>query len=1062
MPLPLLIAGRYAVEHELGRGGMATVYLARDEQHFRQVALKAFRLDPDDTEGGDRFLQEIKVVARLAHPNILPLHDSGQIDGFLYYVMPYVPGESLRQRLEREGALPIADALAIAGQVASALAYAHSHDVIHRDIKPDNILFLAGQAVVADFGIARAISAGGWKRKDLLEERVGTPAYMSPEQASGGSRAVDHRSDLYSLGCVLYEMLTGEPPFRGSTPEELVFQHLEAVPEPVETRRATVPPELRRLVGRALSKNPADRYPTAQQFADAIARVQQGEAAAATPESPPPVRRSLAPWRWLLPAAAIAAVVYAAFVTAGVRRGLGAGATDPDHLAVAPFVHHEGAAPMLLTGEQCARLLREALTRWDDVSIVDSRWFDDRITRLRAPADLDALLGLAREAHAGRLLSGEVWPFRDSVRIRGVLYETGRGARVLRERTVTVAASLEDLDARFAELADSLLLPRAQAPAAAGGVLGTRLIAAWQAYDSAHAALARWDLPAAAAGFTEALARDPGYGLAHLWLAQTQNWLGRPPDTWRDHALAGLGAQPALPPPEREWALALAALAEQRYPEACDRYEAMIRRDSLDYRGWYGRAECRSRDPIVVADAASPSGWRFRSSYQAAIDDYHHAMLLVPSAHQAFRGAAFARLTRVYYAETNIYRRGSRSDPAASEFAAFPALDADTLAFVPWPLEQIGNGTGVARGGAAMDAIVRNRRRLAQLTGEWVRAFPGSAPALEASALALELSGEFGATGGAGDSAVLRIRDAERRATDPADRVRLASTTLRLLLKRERFAEAAALADSLLAANPAPTADVAPYLAAAAALTGRANLAAALARRAAPDEVVWSPEGAVLPVPLPLRETALALEAYAAVGAPADSLEALFRLAERQLSGYLAGARREAADVALLDRTRVFLFPDPRSRPPTRARQSVDYLVLLQDAVRSGRGAEARAMLARAEAQRRDRPHGRVAVEGALAEAMAELGLGDTTAAVTRLDGYLDGLGGAGIDLTERTVAAGSLVRLLALRARLAAARGEGQLASRRAGDVLALWGRADPGLAPVLAEMRALRARPS
>ena len=1041
---------------------MATVYLARDEQHFRQVALKAFRLESDAGDGADRFLQEIKVVARLAHPNILPLHDSGQIDGFLYYVMPFVPGESLRQRLEREGALPIADALAIAGQVASALAYAHSHDVIHRDIKPDNILFLAGQAVVADFGIARAISAGGWKRKDLLEERVGTPAYMSPEQASGGSRAVDHRSDLYSLGCVLYEMLTGEPPFRGTTPEDLVVQHLEAEPAPVETRRATVPPELRRLVGRALSKNPADRYATAHQFAEAIARVQQGEAAAATPAEPLPVRRAAIPWRWLLPAAAIAAVVYAAFVTAATRRGLGAGATDPGHLAVAPFVHHEGAAPLLLTGEQCARLLREALTRWDDVSVVDSRWFDDRIARLPAPAELDELLRLAREARAGRLLSGEVWPFRDSVRIRGVLYETGRGARVLRERTVTVSASLEDLEARFTELADSLLLPRPQAAAAAGGVLGTRLIAAWQAYDSAHAALARWDLPAAATGFTEALDRDPGYGLAHLWLAQTQNWLGRSPDTWRDHALAGLGARPALPPPEREWALALAALAEQHYPEACDRYEAMIRRDSLDFRGWYGRAECRARDPIVVADPQSPSGWRFRSSYQAAINDYHHAMLLVPSAHQAFRGAAFARLTRVYYAETNIYRRGSRADPAASEFAAFPVLSGDTLAFVPWPQDQIGSGATAARGGAAVDAIVRNRRRLTQLTGEWVRAFPGSVPALEASALALELSGEFGATGGAGDSAVLRIRDAARRATDHGDRVRLASTALRLLVKRERFTEAAALADSLLTATPDPTTEEAPYLAAAAALTGRASLAAALARRAAPDEVIWSPEGAVLPVPLPLRETALALEAFAAVGAPADSLDALLQVALRQLSGYLAGARREAADAALLDRTRVLLFPDDRSRPTPRTRKSVDYLVLLHEAVRSHRPAEARAMMARVAEQRRDRPFGRVAVEGAIAEALAELGMGDTTAAVARLDGYLDGLGGAGIDLTERTVAAGSLVRLLALRARLADAQGDRPMARRRAGDVLALWGRADPGLAPVLAEMRALRARPS
>ena len=198
------------------------------------------------------------------------------------------------------------------------------------------------------------------------------------------------------------------------------------------------------------------------------------------------------------------------------------------------------------------------------------------------------------------------------------------------------------------------------------------------------------------------------------------------------------------------------------------------------------------------------------------------------------------------------------------------------------------------------------------------------------------------------------------------------------------------------------------------------------------------------------------------MGAPADSLDALLQVALRQLSGYLAGARREAADAALLDRTRVLLFPDDRSRPTPRTRKSVDYLVLLHEAVRSHRPAEARAMMARVAEQRRDRPFGRVAVEGAIAEALAELGMGDTTAAVARLDGYLDGLGGAGIALTERTVAAGSLVRLLALRARLADAQGDRPMARRRAGDVLALWGRADPGLAPVLAEMRALRARPS
>ena len=206
---------------------MAVVYLARDLRHLREVAIKLFPVESEEpTEGSQRFLQEIQIAARLAHPNILPLHDSGEADGFLYYVMPYVPGETLRKRLDREGALPVPDALRIARDVADALAYAHSHGVIHRDIKPENILFISDHAVVADFGIARAISAGAleeWK----IAGPVGTPAYMSPEQARSESR-VDGRSDIYSLGCVLYEMLTGDPPFRGSTPEEVVVQHLEA------------------------------------------------------------------------------------------------------------------------------------------------------------------------------------------------------------------------------------------------------------------------------------------------------------------------------------------------------------------------------------------------------------------------------------------------------------------------------------------------------------------------------------------------------------------------------------------------------------------------------------------------------------------------------------------------------------------------------------------------------------------------------------------------------------------------------------------------------------------
>ncbi len=274
--LQVALTGRYTIERELGRGGMATVYLAHDLRHDRPVALKVLRPELAAAIGPERFLREIQIAARLTHPHILPLHDSGEADGFLYYVMPYIEGESLRDRLSREKQLPLDDALQIGQEVADALSYAHSRDVVHRDIKPENILLEAGHAVVTDFGIARAITAAGSEQLTETGMAVGTPAYMSPEQ-SAGSRELDGRSDIYSLGCVLYEMLAGHPPFLGATAQELLARHsMDAVP-PLRAARPTVPAGVEEALGTALAKVPADRFATAARFAEALS------APAATP-----------------------------------------------------------------------------------------------------------------------------------------------------------------------------------------------------------------------------------------------------------------------------------------------------------------------------------------------------------------------------------------------------------------------------------------------------------------------------------------------------------------------------------------------------------------------------------------------------------------------------------------------------------------------------------------------------------------------------------------------------------------------------------------------------------
>jgi TolB-like protein/cytochrome c-type biogenesis protein CcmH/NrfG len=299
------LSGRYRLDRELGRGGTATVFLAEDLKHRRQVAIKVLRPEIGAAVGADRFLKEIEIAARLAHPNILPLHDSGSTDGLLYYVMPFVEGESLRERLQREGPLPVGDAIRIAREVGDALDHAHAHGLVHRDIKPENILLQAGHAVVSDFGIARAISQAGGTRLTETGFVVGTVAYMSPEQASGVSD-LDARSDVYSLGCVVFEMLTGKTPYAGSSaPAVLAHKVVDDVPA-VSWLRPAVPATLDEVMRRALVAEPAQRYASAQALTTALDQAATTSALEAHVRR----RRIRRARLWVTIAAGLAAVAY--------------------------------------------------------------------------------------------------------------------------------------------------------------------------------------------------------------------------------------------------------------------------------------------------------------------------------------------------------------------------------------------------------------------------------------------------------------------------------------------------------------------------------------------------------------------------------------------------------------------------------------------------------------------------------------------------------------------------------------------------------------------------------
>jgi TolB-like protein/tRNA A-37 threonylcarbamoyl transferase component Bud32/Tfp pilus assembly protein PilF len=325
--LELAIGARYTIERELGRGGMATVYLATDLKHGRRVAIKV--LDPElaSAIGPERFLHEIQIAARLTHPNILPLHDSGEADGLLYYVMPYIEGESLRDRLDRERHLSVDDTMQIVRAVASALSYAHQQGVIHRDIKPANILLTGGQAIVADFGIARAIDVAGADRLTGTGLAIGTPAYMSPEQV-GAERALDGRTDLYSLACVAYEMLGGEPPFTGPSVQAVMARHAVDPPPPLRTLRPAVPRGVEAAIERALAKVPQDRFTTAEEFATTLTRASTAEAIAAERGR---ARRTRLRWTAAVAAAAL-------LVVAGIWRvAMLSGAPAIRRFAVLPF-----------------------------------------------------------------------------------------------------------------------------------------------------------------------------------------------------------------------------------------------------------------------------------------------------------------------------------------------------------------------------------------------------------------------------------------------------------------------------------------------------------------------------------------------------------------------------------------------------------------------------------------------------------------------------------------------------------------------------------------------------
>lgn len=518
------LVDRYMVEREIGQGGMATVFLAKDLKHRRLVALKV--LDPELAEslGADRFLKEIEIAANLTHPHILPLFDSGEANGLLYYVMPYVEGESLRSKLDREKQLPVSDAVTITQEVARALAFAHEKGVIHRDVKPANILLEAGHAVLADFGIAHAVALAGEGRQTRSGVSLGTPAYMSPEQSTGDT-GLDGRSDQYGLGCVLYEMLAGDQPFRGPTGESVARQHLIRDPNNITDIRPSVPEGVAAALHRSMEKAPADRFSTMSEFSEALeaGATATGVRVRAQPtgaESKPSPLRS--PRSWTIGALGLAAVVVVALVAWNLfKTQPGAGTAEiagTIKVAVLPFGGLEDNPHF---GESLARLLTITMDDKGGIAVVDR----NRVLPHFASNRPGTRIGLEEGRTAAESFGATHFILGDGTRSRGqevtvaaTLYSVAEESGDPLVGSAQVEGSPEDLRYLSDRLALQLL---GYLQVASGDLLGataaltTDSLSALNAWDRGETEFRATRYEEAFDAFSRAVSIDPTFALAH-------------------------------------------------------------------------------------------------------------------------------------------------------------------------------------------------------------------------------------------------------------------------------------------------------------------------------------------------------------------------------------------------------------------------------------------------------------------------------------------------------------------------------------------------------------------
>lgn len=1021
-----VFAGRYTVEDTLGRGATSTVYRARDTRTDRPVAIKVLRRELAEALGAERFLREIKVTEGLHHPRVLPVLDSGECQGQLYFVAPFMDGGTLRQRLEREPQLPLDVAITIACTVAEALAYAHAQGFMHRDVKPENILFSGNEVCLADFGIARAIERSIADTTTTTGIARGTPAYMSPEQATAAHN-YDGRSDIYSLACVLYEMITGMRPFLGPTAQAVIAQRFVHLPRALSVYR-NVPEKLEAVIMRALQMSAADRYQNADEFVKALRAIPAADLEKfATPSGR---------WHKLVatPArkAAIGTAILAVFIGIALtarssiaRRDFVTGA-DTTRLVVIPL---EGAATRA-TQWHDDDLLHQALSRWRGLYVVDQFQVADALRRAGPIESTDRADELARSLGAGRYVRGRLTASGDGWRAYLALYQIGN-QRPLYAATERLPADFRSATRAYERLADSALLRGSSGVAAPDSSSSTLSLPAVQAFGRAQAALDQWDLNAADSALQAATAFDPDFARAGLWMAQVRAWRGLPRSSWSLVAQKALALPSQLSQREADLAAALVFLGTGEYASACDVYSRLRDRNGRDFAAWYGLGQCRMMDDIVIADAASPSGWRFRASVARAMDSYAKAFEILPSVHRGYERGAFESLRSLLLVSQDL-RTGYRQSDSAVFYGRLGLLG-DSLVMVAFPWQIVFSGDRASIPPGYHEALARRRADFRRIAAGWSAAFPENAAAKHAVAVALDLLGDA--------SSIDTIRLARRLERDSTRRVRLAASEVILLVKfgvpgnLARVRAAHALADSLLSTTARRSVGEAEALVPVAALSGRCSLVDDLVREAVPLDGFPG-------VPISLFADANVLVTRLAMGCRlgVPTLRSLSSQVEQTI-GKVSREQHGRIEQMLLYRAVVLAPLMDRAVTEHLSGSTQDELLLAARAIARGDGVGARTALTLV-ANRAD--PGAPTPDITLARARLWLDVGDSINAIRTLDSALNSvLAYAAIDLAD-PVNAGALVSMMLLRGDLAAATSDSSTARLWKATAATLWSSAD------------------